>query len=190
MARKLNSRERIAVLLAAALIGAIVLYEGVISPMAERRVRLQRQIAARSVDLTEIQRLADQYRRAEKMVRWQSAQIHRREKGFNLFSHLDRLAGGAGVKSRIVYMKPTTVRDTPDGPDMDRVELKIQGVAMGPLVRFIHDIEASEDMIRIRRLALSKNGRDEEGLTAVFQVETPAESTSPAQGRSGSLERG
>lgn len=190
MARKLNNREKIAVSLAAALIGAIVLYEGVISPMTERRERLQAQTAARVADLTEIQRLADQYRRMEKTARWRSAQLHRREKGFNLFSHLDQLAGQAEVKSRIVYMKPTTVRDTLEGPAMDRVELKIQGVAMAPLVRFIHDIESSQAMIRIRRLALSKGGRAEEGLTAVFQVETPVEAPNPAQGRSGPMEQG
>ena len=174
MARKLNSREKIALGLAAGIIGAILLLEGVVFPMLENRDRLQRQIVARTADLEEIRRLAGQYRRTEALARRQSAQLRRREKGFNLFSHLDTLAGQAKVKSRIAYMKPSTVRDSPDGPAMDRVELKIQRVAMAPLIRFIHGIESSNAMLRIRRLAISKAGQEDDGVSAVFQVETPS----------------
>jgi general secretion pathway protein M len=177
MVRRLSRREKIAVGLTVAVLSAIVLTEWVVLPTFERRDRLERQVASKMTTLEEIHTLAEAYGKVKALADWQQARMKRREKGFTLFSYMDRLAGKAEIKSRITYMRPSTVRDDQQDRQIDRVEMKIQGAAMDRLVRFIHGIEAGESIVWIRRLAISRTGKNEEGLNAVFQVETWAPNT-------------
>ena len=171
MMRKLNRREKAAMGIAGLILFSLAVTEWGILPLQARQASLQRAIEARTNDLSEMMALQSALLSVRALADWQAQRIKGRQPGFTLFSHMDGLAGKAGVKAQIAYMKPsTTVTDT--GQRIDRVEIKLQGIAVDHLVGLVHGIEASDDPVWIRRLSISKAGKSDAGLVAVLQVET------------------
>jgi general secretion pathway protein M len=95
-----------------------------------------------------------------------------REKGFALFSFLDKLAGSAGVKKNIAYMKPSTskLKDRPFV--VSSVEMKLQNVNLKQVAQYLYSIETSQNNLVIKKLAILKSGKQQGYINAVFQVET------------------
>jgi len=171
MMRKLNRREKTTIAIAGLILFCLAVTEWAILPMQAHQTRVQRAVETRTNDLAEMINLQATHKAVRATTDWQTQRLGGRQQGFTLFSHMDGLAGEAGVKDQIAYMKPSvTVTDT--GQRVDRVEIKLQGIPLSPLVSFIHGIEASDDLIWIRRLSVSKSGKVDAGVIAVLQVET------------------
>ena len=171
MKRKLNRREKIVISVAALVLLCLAVTEWVVLPMQARHARIQQTLEARSKELPEMMRLQADYKSLRAAADRQNRRLGGRQQGFTLFSHMDGLAGDAGVKEQIAYMKPSVIV-TDKGQRVDRVEIKLQGIPLSPLVSFIYGIEASDDLIWIRRLSVSKSGKAAAGVIAVLQVET------------------
>ena len=100
------------------------------------------------------------------------ASIAARRTGFTLFSFLDSLAGQAGLKDRIAYMKPSS-STLPDAPYRTAtVETKLQAITLKQLLNYIYRIETSRNMVRLTRLSVTKTGKQEGTVDAVLLVET------------------
>ncbi|MBI9086949.1 MAG: type II secretion system protein M [Desulfobacterales bacterium] len=169
--RKLNRREKTTIGIAGLVLLCLAVTEWVVLPMEAQQTRIQQTLEARTKELAEMMKLQAAYESVRAAADWQTQRLSGRQQGFTLFSHMDGLAGKAGVKAQIAYMKPS-VTVTDKGQRVDRVEIKLQGIPLSPLVSFIHGIEASDDLIWIRRLSVSKSGKVDAGVIAVLQVET------------------
>jgi general secretion pathway protein M len=122
--------------------------------------------------LTEMRVLKAEYDEIDKKGNMLERRLDRRSKGFTLFSFLDELAGKAGIKENIVYMKPKTVNQPGGRYKKTVVEMKCQGITTEQLTTYLHGVETSENMIDIKRLSVSKKGKKDETISAVLQVET------------------
>jgi len=89
-----------------------------------------------------------------------------------LFSFLDDLAGNAGVKDHISYMKPSTTVQQNSDLKVSNVEMKLQGINLDHLTSYLHMIETSPNMVLIKSLSISKQGKQEGMINAILRLET------------------
>lgn len=165
-------REKYAIGLAAGIIAIIIVIQLIISPILNKKRRLDRQIEAQGKTLQDMLELKSEYETIKKMTDAAKTSVAGRNSGFTLFSFLDNLAGQAGLKDRIAYMKPSTSIQE-DGPfKISIVETKLQAITMKQLTAYIYRIETSRNMVRIKRLSITKTGKQAGTIDAVLLVET------------------
>ncbi len=83
-----------------------------------------------------------------------------------------RVAGQTGVKEHITYMKPSISGQKENSYKISSVEMKLQAVSMAQLTAYLYMVETSRNMVRIKRISISKTGKHEGFIDAVLQVET------------------
>ncbi len=175
MIGKLNKRERIAVSAAIAVVLVFVVFQFIVTPYREKQDRLARAFQAKTEALREMKTLKAEYEALTEKARMSEVKFARRDQGFTLFSFLDRLASEAGVKDHITYMKPSKVDDKDTPYRISLVEMKLQDITMKQLTPYLHKVETSPNVVFIRRMSITRNGRDDASgglIDAVLQVET------------------
>jgi general secretion pathway protein M len=172
MALKLSRRETLWVSLAGGLLAVLLVYQYGISPLLSHRRQLARRIEAGQSALTEMLALRREYQMLRQSGRSLQARSVSREPGFSLFSFVENLAGQTGVNAHMAYMKPTAERRAEGQPAVAQVEMKLEGVDLDQLVRYLYGIESSPAGVFVSRLAISTAGQDVGTLDAVLQVET------------------
>ena len=165
-------RDRIVIYgLLGLLICAVALYY-LFSNLTARRDRMARTVAAKQQIYTEMHQLRAQYETAMAAAARYRAQIATRENEFTLFSFLDRMAGQAGIKSNISYMKPSTTTLEDSDLSVESVEMKFQAVTLKQITAYLHLVETSPKGALVRRLSLTRVGKEQFHLDAVLLVET------------------
>jgi general secretion pathway protein M len=167
-----TKREKYAIWLAGGLIAAVLVYQLIVAPLADKRRQLNRQLAAQTRALQEMQTLKAEYEEIKGRADAEKGKMAGRSQGFTLFSFLDSLAGQVGLKDRIAYMKPsqTAVENSPFS--MSVVETKLQGVTMKELTAYLYSIETSDNVVKVKGLSISKTGKQADSVDAVLMVET------------------
>ena len=100
------------------------------------------------------------------------ALFNQREKGFNLFSFLDKLAGETGLKDKIIYMKPSTSISKDRKHKTSMVEMKLQAINLKHLTTYLYHVETSKNMVFITRVSISKTDKDKGVVNTVLNVVT------------------
>jgi general secretion pathway protein M len=140
-------------------------------PYFDARQTVRRTIAANEKVLRELIVLGAEYgilrQRSEDIRRV----IERRPPGFALVSLLERRAADAGVKSNLRSMNLLPPVST-GAYEETTVEMKLDKMTMKQLADFLYQAELPEEMIRIRRLSISKMKESPEYLSALIQVFT------------------
>jgi general secretion pathway protein M len=168
----LQRREKMAVMLASAALVIFLILELIIFPIIDRRTRLHSLINSQKLTLAEMQSKQEQYNALTRNTRDMENRLKRRAKNFTLFSLIDQLAGKNGIKTNIASMKPNTanLKNSPYG--LSTVEMKINALTMDQLAPFLHGIENNNNMVWIKRLSISKGGKNDRLLDVVLQVAT------------------
>jgi len=172
MARKLTRREKYSIYAASGIICLFVLIQFIVFPTVDKREHLKRTLQVKTKILEEMIALKSEYDAINKKTDLSKVHFARREKGFTLFSFLDKLTGEAGIKDHITYMKPSTSVQKNSPYKISKVEMKLQGLTLQQLTSYLHMVETSKNMVRIKRLSISKTGKQEGFIDAVLQVET------------------
>jgi general secretion pathway protein M len=170
--KKLNKRERYALLVALAVIGVFVVARFIIEPFFERMDQLETNLQAKVEMLEQMQRLQAEYLALSENAEISKSRFDQRKKGFTLFSFLDQLAGDTGIKDRISYMKPSKDIQKDSPYVLSRVEMKLESVTLEQLTAYLHGVEMSKNMVDIKKLSISKEDSKQQLLSAVLQVET------------------
>ena len=144
----------------------------IIFPFIEKRDRLKRNVQVKTKMLKDMLYLRSEYDVIREKSELIKAQFAARAKDFTLFSFLDKLSGEVEVKDRISYMKPSTSVKKNSPYKILMVEMKFQDITIEQLSKYLYMIETSNNMVKIKRLSISKKGRQDQGLNAVIQVET------------------
>src|SRR6056297_261185 len=168
----LNTREKIIVYGAGIFIAAFVVVQLIIVPVFEKQDELAHRLAAKRQVLSEIQQLKAEYEAMQQKIAASRSQFKRRPDDFTLFSFMDRLAGQTGIKKHVSYMKPSTTVNDEAGVKLSRVEMELQGISVKDLTRYLYNVETSENMVMVKRLSISRIGREEGLVDAVLQAET------------------
>ena len=169
MLRKLSNREQYSIYAAAAALVVFVFFQFICFPAVEKRDRLKSAFKAKIQMLEDMQKLKSEYRDLGERAKQHKAQFLKREKGFTLFSFLDKLARDVGVKNNIAYMKPSRNVQKNRSIKVSSVEMKIQAIGLSKLADYLYKAETSQNMVIIRRASITKKGKTD--VDAVLQVE-------------------
>lgn len=172
MIRKLTKRERYSIYVLSGVILLFILFQFFIFPSFDKRKRLERSLQVKAESLDEMIALKSEYDALEKRTRLSKVRFADREKGFTLFSFLDTLTGQAGIKERVTYMKPSTTVQKDSDYKVSQVEMKLQGLTLQQLTTYLHMVETSKNMVYVKRLSITRTGKQEGFIDAVLQVET------------------
>ena len=170
--KKLNRREKYIIYGAGGILGLLVIVQFVIAPFVENKNQMQRSLQTKKSELAEMRRLQAEYQTLKAKLQLSQTSIGKREKGFTLFSFMDQLAGQAGIKDRISYMKPSNTVQKNSSYRLSRVEMKIDGVTLEQLTSYLYSIETSKNMVIVKKLSISKKEKDEGLVNVILQVET------------------
>ena len=172
MLRKLNRRERYGIYSACGAVCLFVFIQFVLFPVLDKRAHLKRALQVKIKILSDMQLLQSEYQRITGQSEYLKQRFKRREKGFTLFSFLDKLARDTGVKDNIAYMKPSNTVQKNGGFKISTIEMKLQSVALSKLTDYLYRVELSENMVIIKRALFVKKGKKQGSIDATLQVET------------------
>jgi len=172
MFKSLSSREKYAILTACAIILIFIVHQALIAPFLAKRNRVANAIRVQENVLDDMIRLKAEYDSIKLRADVSRQKIENRNKNFTLFSFLDSLSGKAGIKNNIAYMKPSTSIQKGSRYKLSQVEIKLQEITLKQLTGYLHMIETSDNIVYIRRLSISKTGKQKNFINAVLQAET------------------
>ena len=172
MAIKLKKRDRYALIILGGVICLFIGLQFIVFPFLEKREKVQRALQAKTRVLSDMVLLKDQYESWRHQADLAKSRFSKRPRGFTLFSFLDNLAGKAGIKNNITYMKPSISTQKNKPYKLSLVEMKLQAVTLNQLTTYLHMVETSPNMIRVKRLSILKKENQKNGISVVLQVET------------------
>jgi len=170
----LNRRERLFIKSGIAFIAVFLMLRYVIIPLTGQQEHLDQALATEKEKLRSMLSIQKEVSAGNRNMHHAMTGLDRRDMSFTLFSFLDRLAGEAGVKDTITYMKPSTEESEAGNNRLSLVEMKLEAVSLENLVAYIYKIETSRSMVFVKRLSISRKEKDVGGVDAVMQVVTLA----------------
>ena len=159
-------------LLAAGIIGIFLIVTLVVEPFFANMDRLEKNLQNKEVMLEQMRQLQSEYATLTQKEKISKSLFSRRKKGFKLYPFLGQLAGEAGIKDNITYMKPSTKVQQNSPYKISRVEMKLDAITLKQLTNYLYGVETSKNMVEVKRISISKKDRKQGLLTAVLQVET------------------
>jgi general secretion pathway protein M len=169
---RLGRSEKRLVLLASVVVCGILLTEFVITPVAAHKKKVETRLARATADQTDLRLLSRELGGLKARASGATAKLDSRPQGFNLFSHLEVLAGEAGVKPFLKSMNPST-SPVPDSPyRRSQVELKLERIGMDLVMGFLYKIESQDNGVYVRRVKITETGKGEPYVDAVLHVVT------------------
>ena len=155
---KLNKRERYAILATIGIIVIFLIAQLIVEPILSRTEQKKKSLRVKSAMLEEMQRYQAEYRELTQQANISKSRFRKRQRGFTLFSFMDRLAGEAGIKDRISYMKPSK-KVQRNGPyKISRVEMKLDAITLKQLTNYLYGLETSSNMVDIKKISITKKG--------------------------------
>lgn len=164
---KLAKRERLLLIGGIALLLLLIFFQ-LLSSGHKRMKTLERVNRELEKDLEEMYHLQNRYLILKEKLKLFDERVTSRPANFTLFSHLENLASQAGIKERIDYLKP---EETEVGERYRKslVRVKLKGITLEQLTRYLYSIESSPRSLEIRRLhVVPKQGL----LNVTFEVFT------------------
>lgn len=119
----------------------------------------------------EMMLLAREYQEVKRQADDMQRVLARRPRDFNMFSHLEKIAGDAGMKSNIKYIN--AMQGALAGPYEELpVEMKLEKITLKQLADFLYLLEAPQELIRIKRISIAKMKDRPDYLETQLQVAT------------------
>lgn len=169
---QISRRDKMAIGIGAVALACFLFVEWVVFPIYDKQESLADAVTRQEATLAEAQNLALQITEIRTTLASSQQRLAAKKKSFSLFSFLDNLAAQAGLKNRIVYMKPSVSKIKNTEMSLSTVEMKLETIALSQLVQFLHLIEASSEDVTIRRMSLLTTGKDNKSLNAVLEIAT------------------
>ena len=170
--KNLNKRERYGIMLAAAVLVIFLIAVLIVEPFISRTAAMKKSLQTRADMLGEMQKLQSEYNSLKQRATVSRTRFQGRQKGFSLYSFMDRLAGESGIKDQITRMKPTKTVQKNSPYKISRVEMKLEAITLEQLTNYLYGVETSRNMVNIKKISISKNTKSQGLLTVVLQAET------------------
>jgi general secretion pathway protein M len=168
---KLGGREKLAIIVGGVAVALLLFYRFGLSPTLERLRMLDRLIAIKERELHEMKTLRETYLAQNRVMAEVKQSLTQRDKDFAIFSFLEDLANKTGIKNNIKSMTPAL--STPGELFRESsVEMRLEGIALQQLSRYLYDIERAPQLLRVRRMHIKPRPADPDLLDVTFQVST------------------
>ncbi|HYK64789.1 MAG TPA: type II secretion system protein GspM [Patescibacteria group bacterium] len=157
---KLEPRERILVQIAAGLLGIILAYNLIYSPIVDLSSGLGDKIVQRQRDLAEVRRLAATY--AQLKADLASAEKHTVPLGkdFSLFSVVEASMTKSVGRDKIGSIAPGSDRKLSDGFTEYSVQLKLANISLAQLVDALYGINSLSMPIGVSNIRIQRRTQD------------------------------
>lgn len=171
---RLGRKEFVILCLVGVFVFGLFYYLFLISPGLSRQQALQGQIHKKEADLIKMAELKAKWDEIKgKQVEAERALSQRGDK-FTLLSFLEGVSREVGIANKINYMKPLSFPEEPGTLRQAGMEIRIEEMNIGELVEYLHRIEYSGKLIRVRRIRIERAAKGEETahLKVTLQVGT------------------
>lgn len=158
--QKLEPRERILVQIAAGLVGVLLLYNLIYTPIVDLSSGLSDKIVQRRRDLAEVRRLAATYAQVKADLAAAERRTVPRGKDFSLFSVVEASATKSVGRAKIGSITPGSDRKLADGFTEYSVELKLDNVSLGQLVDALYGINSLPMPIGVSNIRIRRRTQD------------------------------
>ena len=169
---KLNKRERYAIMLGVGVVGIFLVVQFIIEPVLRKSEQKRNNLQTKVAMLSQMRQWQTEYEGLTQKANISKSRFGKRQRGFTLFSFLDRLAVDAGIKDRVTSMKPTKRVQKNSPYKLSRVEMKLESITLEQLTNYLYGVETSKNMVDIKKISISKKDKKKGLITAVLQVET------------------
>lgn len=168
----MSKRDKASLLGAGVLVLVFLFFQFGISPFLEKRKIFERQLEEKTKMLSEIIELQNEYRAILDNNNYLKKIYSKRDKDFTLFAFLEHLAGSAGVKDNIEYMKPSTKLDKQSNIEFSIVEMKLKQIKTSQLISYLYMVETSKNVVFVKHLGIKRNDKNKNSISAVLLAET------------------
>ena len=169
-----NRREKALIGLGIVIILALAYIMLVVSPASSRRKALERYIAKKEADFSEICTLRSEWEGFQKRRAEAERIMKGRGQRFTLLSYLEGITRKLGINTKIHYMKPLSFSDEKSGNiRTEGIEIKLDGISSRDLIPLLQQIEYAGKLLSIKRIKIQKVSKDkDEYLKITLQVHT------------------
>ncbi len=168
---KLSKRQQLNLGIGVGLVLVLLLWQLLLSPFLDQIKTVNKAILTNEKIWGEMTLLAKEYQGLKRQADNVQQALARRPGDFTLFSHLEKIAGDAGVKSNLKYIN--VLQGTVTGPYEELpVEMKLEKITLKQLTDFLYLLEAPQELIRVKRITISKMKDSPEYLEAQLQATT------------------
>lgn len=148
----------------------------VVEPLSDGRDKLKSINSRMSEDLAEMMHLASEYKELAAAKTQIKNEVKARDKNFAPFSFLETLARQAGLGQSIESITPVASASD-DNEKMAEFELRLKGIGLSQLVRFLYSIESSNKVLFVNTLHLKPRYMTPDTIDVTLRVSTPASSS-------------
>jgi general secretion pathway protein M len=168
---KLGGRERLMLIGGGVVVALVLFYRFGLSPAIERLRMLDRLVVMKEREVHEMKGVSETYLTRKRLMEDVNRSLSQRGQDFAIFSFLEDLANKIGIKTNIMYMKPAMT--TPGELFRESsVEMRLEGIALQQLTRYLYDIERAPQLLRVRRMHIKPRTANPDLLDVTFQVST------------------
>ncbi len=171
---RISRREKIWIAGGAGVLLVLLVLLGVVLPAVQAEDRLDARIASSRETLKELLVLRGQWEEIQGYNRLISKRLRDRGPDFSMFRHLEELARKAGVDDHIQYMRPVTLGspEAREGMIRKSLEVRLNGVGLNQLTRYLYLIEFSEKLLAVESIHLKPVYTDPQQINVTFRVFT------------------
>jgi len=168
---KLGGREKLVMIAGGVAVALLLFYRFGLSPAIERLRTLDRLVAIKEREVHQMRTMRETYLAQKRLMEEVNQSLAQRGQDFAIFSFLEELANKTGIKNNIMYMKPALTT----AGELFRessVEMRLEGIALQQLTRYLYDIERAPQLLRVRRMHIKPRPANPDLLDVTFQVST------------------
>jgi type II secretory pathway component PulM len=157
---KLEKRERMLVRIAAAVIGAFIVYNLIYLPIVSYQAGLADEISARQRDLTDVRRMAVTWRQVRKELSGLEKNTALTATDFSLPATLSNALNGVVGNDKIGGINPLPNKPVSDQFTQYGADLKLSGVSLQELVDVLYKIKSIKEPVVVSNVTIRKHPAD------------------------------
>lgn len=169
MWKKLDAKQRKLVVGTAIFVLFALILELAVFPFWDAKKKLAKSIKANQQKLVEMNKLAAEFEATEATASAIKRMAAVRGADFTLFSYLEKKATEANVRGRIKFMNSS--KGAQSGTfEESLVDMRLDRITIKQLADFMYFAESPADLIRVKKISISKMKDTPEYLTVQLQI--------------------
>jgi general secretion pathway protein M len=166
----LNRREKIFVCAGAVIVLLTLLYVAVIAPYSSLMSRLDRKIALRQEQVSEVAALKNELLLLKEQLLVAEKKVAS-SGNFSLFSFVEQKVQGVAGKENLIYMRPKPATQQDDFEETS-LEVKLEKISLQQVVRLLHEMEAADVPLKVKTLQLRNRAGNASLLDVTLDIST------------------
>jgi general secretion pathway protein M len=178
---KLDERQRYLAAGAAIVVLIALILEIAVFPFREAKEKLTKAVQTNQKKLNEIIKLDAEFTLQEAAMAKIKRAMSARSADFTLFAYLEKKAAQANVQGRIKYMNSSRGVQSAYFEE-SLIDMKLDKITIKQLTDFLYFAESPADLVKIKKITISKMKESPEYLSAQLQISS-VQALNPQRGR-------